>query len=89
MNFITMNKNKKNTFNPDDLPQPGVFRKKEIDQYKQPPDSGKPIEDSSDEKSLLPGKDAQKTSKQQGLNEEKSSGNTGAFEGLDGARNID
>ncbi len=74
------NNHKNNSFNPDDLPEKGVFKRKELDQYKQPPARGKTIENPGDnEPAIEPGKDAHKTSKEEGLNEEKSSGTGGAF----------
>lgn len=85
-----MKKDKNDSFNPDDLPQNGVFKKKEIDQYKQPPAHGKPIENTGNtEETFETGKDADKTSKEEGLNEANSAATNGAFEGFESRRKVD
>ena len=84
-----MKNKKEKTFNPDDLPEKGVFRSKEIYQHKQPPQSGKTIEHPlNNEDEAEKGKEAEKTSKMQGLNEENSAATNGAFEGLEGERDV-
>ncbi|MBC7867744.1 MAG: hypothetical protein H7X88_09430 [Gloeobacteraceae cyanobacterium ES-bin-316] len=73
------------TINPDDLPQEG-FKQKEVYQHKQPQDWGKPLEDDDQDKKdeeKLAGKEAVKSHKEEGLNEEKSEGEKGAFEGFE------
>lgn len=73
--------------NPNELPENQVFQQKEIYQYKQPPDTGKPLEDIEEErknpvnKTSIP--EDNKTSKEEGLNEARSAGNAGAFEGFE------
>ena len=80
---------KNDSFNPDDLPEKGVFKRKELDQHKPPASRGKPIESPGDnESATVPGKDADKTSKEEGLNEERSTGIAGAFEGFESRRDI-
>lgn len=74
-----MSKKKKDTFaDPNDLPQSEVFSRKEVFQHPQPADSGKPLR-RPDQKHT---KD-KNTSKEAGLNEERSPGNAGAFEGFE------
>ena len=86
-----MAKNKlKTSFDPQDLPQKDVFIQKEVYQYKQPADTGKPIEDQGNNKAVnQQGNDINKTSKEEGLNEEKSNGTAGAFEGFENRRKVD
>lgn len=73
--------------NPNDLPENQVFERKEIYQYKQPAGTDKPLEDIEEErknpvnKTDVPEED--KTSKEEGLNEARSAGNAGAFEGFE------
>ena len=59
---------------PKDVPQEEVFSRKEIYQHPQPADMGKPL-DPPDPQPAPPSaaniKEAEKTSKEQGLNEEK------------------
>ena len=75
------NEEKPADLDPKDVPQEEVFSRKEIYQHPQPADMGKPL----DPPNALPTppsaaniKEAEKTSKEQGLNEEK----VGPFEGF-------
>ncbi len=63
------------------LPQSETFKRKEVFQHKQPADTGSALI-SSDEKEHSSIAEEEKTSKEEGLNEQKSSGNAGAFEGF-------
>ncbi len=84
-----MHNSEDKSFDPDDLPEKGPFKKREIYQYKQPADTGAPLEDPGEnDPSIEPGKEAQKTSKEEGLNQEKSTGTAGAFEGFEARREI-
>lgn len=81
-----MNKNN-DSIDPNDLPQKEVFKQKEVYQHPQPADQGKPL--NNDEKKHEPGtkgKENEKTSKEAGLNEERSPGDAGAFEGFEDQR---
>ena len=70
--------------NPADLPEE-TFKKKEVYQHPQPADTGKPTnpKSESDHHKTAPQKEEQKTSKEAGLNEERSAGDAGAFEGFE------
>jgi hypothetical protein len=67
---IMENSKKDKDLNPDKLPEKEVFQEKEIYQFKQPPDSGQPLEKETSnavrDKIL---KENEKTSKEKGLNE--------------------
>ena len=78
-------KKNKEDMDPKDLPQSDVFAKKEIYQYPQPADTGTPLKpaEPGDEKDATQGKEEEKTSKEEGLNEERSKGGGGAFEGFE------
>lgn len=73
--------------NSNELPENQVFQKKEIYQHKQPADRDKPLKDVEEErknpenKTAVPQED--KASKEEGLNEAKSAGTAGAFEGFE------
>ena len=70
-----MNDNNDKAFEPEDLPENAVFKRKDIDQYQQPADSGRPIENTSDDQhSNEHGKEAGRTSNKEGLNEARLSG---------------
>jgi len=75
--------NKKPTFDQGSLPSED-FSEKEIYQHPQPPNQGKPL-DKEDKKptGLTEKNEADKTSKEEGLNEANSAGNAGAFEGFE------
>ena len=77
-----MEDNKKD-INPNDLPESEVFKRKEVFQHPQPADRGKPLDDEKGDSFLDDGKEQNKTSKEEGLNEERSAGTAGAFEGFD------
>ena len=80
-----MNNNDHNkSINPDDLPEE-VTKRREVFQHPQPADMGKPLNKDDRENDAAPegGKTAEKTSAREGLNEESSEGNAGAFEGFE------
>ncbi|MEO5891429.1 MAG: hypothetical protein ABIQ31_14345 [Ferruginibacter sp.] len=68
-----------------ELPQNEVFDKKEVYQHPQPADEGLPLKPkrSKDNKVTVAEKEEERTMKEEGLNEEKSKGNAGAFEGFE------
>ena len=68
--------------NPNDLPLKQVFIKKEVQQQKQPADRGKPMDVEEDKKSrgVKDIKEADRSSKEEGLNEEKSAGTSLGFD---------
>ncbi|MEO6548050.1 MAG: hypothetical protein ABIN94_08625 [Ferruginibacter sp.] len=76
-----MSESNEKRINPDDLPKPGAFKKKEVFQHPQPADTGEPLKEGSTPGTA--GKPGEKTSDEQGLNEEQSSANAGAFEGFE------
>jgi hypothetical protein len=71
------------SINPKELPEQGSFTKKEVDQHKQPPDTGVPLQKNPRINTDLQGKQANRTSTEKGLNEENSQGEAGAFEGIE------
>ena len=76
----------KKEINPDDLPQSEVFKRKEIFQHPQPADTGKPLNvpvEKEDNSIADHGKESNKTSKEEGLNEARSPGSGGPFEGIE------
>jgi hypothetical protein len=77
-----MDTNKDESINPADLPENKTFTQKEHYQHPQPADTGKPL-DSGERNPLLKGKETARASKEEGLNEEKSTGDAGAFEGFE------
>ena len=70
---------------PEDLPQSEVFTRKEVFQHPQPADQGKPLRSHPKQKGPESAnkKEEEKTSKEEGLNEQNSSGTAGAFEGFE------
>jgi hypothetical protein len=81
-----MNKqNKERDIQPADLPESEVFVNREIYQQKQPADTGVPLNNDlkENERTAKNKKEAEKTSKEEGLNQARSSGEAGAFEGLE------
>jgi hypothetical protein len=82
------NRNSETDIDPKDLPQSEVYTRKEVFQHPQPADTGKPLRP-EDPKQVAPtagnSKEEEKTSKEQGLNEELSPGQAGAFEGFEDA----
>ncbi len=70
------------TINPNDLPDKDAFSRKEHYQHPQPADSGKPLNEKEVDPSLA-GKQANRSSRQEGLNEENSPGDAGPFEGFE------
>ena len=68
--------------NPNDLPLNEVFIKKEVQQQKQPADRGKPMDAQEDKK--LRGadniKETERSSKEEGLNEERLAGTDMGFD---------
>ena len=79
-----MNKEQK-PIDPSDLPQQEVYKKQEVFQHPQPQDTGKPLNDppQADERSDTASLEGKKTSKGAGLNEARSRGDAGAFEGFE------
>lgn len=77
-----MSKNKDKSINPADLPENKIFIKKEHYQHPQPADQGKPLDEEVRD-SALKGKESGRTSKEEGLNERKSQGEAGPFEGFE------
>jgi hypothetical protein len=77
-----MDSNKDQSINPADLPENKTFTKKELYQHPQPADMGKPLEN-GERDPLLKGRESTRTSREEGLNEEKSSGDAGPFEGFE------
>ncbi len=75
------NNNQHKSINPTDLPESEIFIQKEIYQYKQPGDSGKPLYPATKETGNI--KEDNKSSKEEGLNEKNSAGNNGAYEGFE------
>lgn len=73
--------------NSNELPEEKVFTSKEVFQYKQPADTGKALTSNDERSSNTTGNDAQKSSKEEGLNAAKSTGNAGAFEGFENQSN--
>ena len=82
-----MRKHKKDQdISPEDLPQSEVFTRKEVFQHPQPADQGKPLRphNPKQRRSLSANeKEEEKTSKEEGLNEQNSAGTAGAFEGFE------
>jgi len=73
---------------PNELPQNETFIKKEVFQQKQPADAGKPMTGDTDKKTNedVTGnniKEEEKSSKEEGLNQARSAGDAGAFEGFE------
>lgn len=65
------------------LPQSEVFIKKEVYQHKQPPDRGNPIDPIEEDKKLRDSdhiKEADRASKEEGLNEQNAEGEPPAFD---------
>ena len=63
--------------NPNDLPQSEVFIKKEVHQHKQPADRGKPVDPVEKDKELRTKdkiQEADRASKEEGLNEQNAKG---------------
>jgi hypothetical protein len=81
---INMQQPQKDTsIDPSSLPEK-TFSEKEVFQHKQPADSGNPLADVFEiPKDVCRLKENDKTEKEEGLNEEKSSGDAGAFEGFE------
>lgn len=82
------NRNSETDIDPKDLPQSEVYTRKEVFQHPQPADSGqtlRPEDPKQEEPTAGSSKEEEKTSKEQGLNEEKSAGQAGAFEGYEDA----
>jgi hypothetical protein len=71
---------KDKSIEPGELPQNEVFNKKEVNQHPQPADTGdalKPEQQKMDP--ALKGKLAERTSREEGVNEQNSDGSAGAF----------
>ncbi len=74
---------KDKTIKPADLPENETFKENTVNQYPQPADWGKPLRAEKKFDPALKGKQAKRTSSEEGLNEEKSAGQAGAFEGFE------
>jgi hypothetical protein len=74
---------KDKSINPASLPESEAFKNKEINQHKHLNDMGKPIDEDEKLNDDLKGKPANRTNKEEGLNEENSPGDAGAFEGFE------
>ena len=70
------------SINPADLPEKKTFIEKEHFQHPQPAGQGKPLDVVGRDPSLK-GKESRRTSKEKGLNENKSEGEAGPFEGFE------
>lgn len=80
---------KDKSINPSSLPESETFINKEPNQYKHLSDNGKPIKENEKPNGDLKGKTFNRSSKEEGLNETKSAGKAGAFEGLENPENKD
>lgn len=74
---------KDKSIDPAKLPESEVFNEKEVNQHKHLADMGKPIDEDEKMNDQLKGKPGNRTTKEEGFNEEKSPGNAGAFEGFE------
>ena len=74
---------KDKSINPADLPQSEVFKEKDINQHKHLADMGKPLEKNEKLGDDLAGKPHDRTSKEEGINQQKSPGDAGSFEGFE------
>ena len=74
---------KDNSVNTDKLPESQAFTNKDPNQYKRNSDTGKPVDKNEKPNENLEGKTFDRTSKEEGLNQAKSTGSGGAFEGLE------
>lgn len=74
------------SIDPKDLPQQ-TSEQKEVYQHKQPADAGQPLSNVGVEKKAevltTASKEFDKTKKEEGLNEQNSEGDAGAFEGFE------
>ena len=78
-----MKKKSDKSVSPKSLPEKQVFEKKEVFQYPQPADTGLPLKKIPGKNPDLQGKQANRTSKEEGLNQGSSEGSAGAFEGFE------
>ncbi|MCP9752416.1 hypothetical protein [Ferruginibacter sp. HRS2-29] len=71
------------SIDPSSLPEK-TFSQKEVFQHKQPADSGNPLGDEYEiPKDVCRLNEKDETAKEEGLNEERSAGEAGAFEGFE------
>lgn len=70
---------KDKTINPAELPQSEAYNDKEIHQHKHLADTGKPLDEQDKMSETTKGKPANKTTREEGLNEENLNGNTPAL----------
>lgn len=77
-----MNTEHNKTIDPNNLPDKDAFSKKEHYQHPQPADTGKPLNE-KDTIASLKGKQAERSSKEEGINEKNSAGDAGPFEGFE------
>ena len=77
-----MSNKKDKSIRPADLPEKQAFTQKEHYQHPQPAGQGKPLDEEGRDPALK-GKESNRTSKEEGLNEKRSEGDAGAFEGFE------
>lgn len=77
-----MNNEQDKSINPADLPDKSAFTEKEHYQHPQPASQGKPLDEEGRDPALK-GKESDRTSKEEGLNEDKSEAGAGPFEGFE------
>jgi hypothetical protein len=71
---------KDKSIDPAHLPESEVYKEKDINQHKHLADTGKPINEKEKLSDQLKGKPSDRTSKEEGLNQQRSSENKGAHE---------
>lgn len=74
---------KDKSIKPSQLPESEAFTSKEANQYKRHSDRGKPVKENEKPDDDLTGKTFNRSSKEEGINEERSAGDAGAFEGFE------
>jgi len=75
---------KDRSIDPAALPESEAYNNnKEVNQHKHLADMGKPVDEDEKLNDALKGKPHSRTSKEEGLNQENSRGNEGAFEGFE------
>ena len=77
-----MSNDKNRSIDPADLPEKKTFTEKEHYQHPQPAGQGAPMDEEGRDPALK-GKESSRTSKEEGLNEKKSEGEAGPFEGFE------
>jgi hypothetical protein len=77
-----MNTEKDKSINLADLPENKIFTQKEHYQHPQPAGQGRPLDEEGRDPALK-GKESNRTSKEEGLNQKTSGGVAGPFEGFE------